>query len=236
MQICKIEYARCSAVENMALDAAMLALADDRDQVFWRAYGWNEPAITFGYSQAWSWVHAEMTGFKGSCVRRMTGGGIVDHRNDLTYALAIPSSHALYREPATDLYKCLHQHIADILLDIGIEADLAPCRQDCGTAGTTGLAGICFQQPEPYDVVARLSGAKLAGAAMKRNQSGILIQGSLDKQHLPGLTSGVFEREFGLTLERWLGGDRQLFEGALPADQLAAYRRKFASREWNEKR
>ena len=40
---------------------------------------------------------------------------------------------------------------------------------------------MCFQKPELYDVVHSQSGAKIAGAAQKRNKRGLLFQGSLWK-------------------------------------------------------
>ena len=38
---------------------------------------------------------------------------------------------------------------------------------------------MCFQRAERFDVVHRKSGEKIAGAAQKRNKSGLLFQGSL---------------------------------------------------------
>lgn len=227
---------RSGAVENMAIDVAMLELSGTRGNAFWRLYGWEEAAITFGYSQSWSWIRTEMSDFSGKCIRRVTGGGIVDHRNDLTYALAIPHHHTLYRDPALNIYRSLHQHITEILLDLGIPSDLAPCQENCGPTGAASVSGMCFRRPEPFDVVARFSGRKLAGAAMKRNLSGILVQGSLDMQNLPGISKTVFEREFGRALARWLDAERVTFNGTLPVELLSQNRRRFGSREWNEKR
>ncbi len=80
MQICEITYDSASATDNMAIDATMLDFGGKMGQVMWRLYGWDEPAITFGYSQNWSWIQAYMHDFEGVCIRRTTGGGIVDHR------------------------------------------------------------------------------------------------------------------------------------------------------------
>lgn len=236
MQICEITYDSASATDNMAIDATMLDFGGKMGQVMWRLYGWDEPAITFGYSQNWSWIQAYMHDFEGVCIRRTTGGGIVDHRHDLTYALSLPPVHPLHREPATNLYRDLHQHIAGILLDLGFSADVAPCSKPCGEGNSILPTGICFEAPEPYDVIQKPSGVKVAGAAMKRNQSGILIQGSLDLRHLPGLSQDVFEREFGRALAHWLDGERIKFSGHLPLDKLIEERDRFSSKEWNQKR
>lgn len=236
MQICEIKYATATAAENMAIDATMLEYGASIGEVMWRLYGWDEPAITFGYSQSWSWIQIYMQNFDGACIRRITGGGIVDHRHDLTYAVTIPPCHPFHRVPATDLYRDLHQHIAEILLDQGIAADIAPCRKPCGENAPGMSSGICFDAPEPFDVIKKPSGIKLAGAAMKRTQSGILIQGSLNMQGMPALSIDGFEHEFGGALARWLDCRKVVFSGSLPVDVLRRQRDRFSSVQWNQKR
>jgi lipoate-protein ligase A len=142
----------------------------------------------------------------------------------------------MYREPATNLYRDLHSHIAEILLDQGFPTDVAPCRKTCGEGLSSTVSGVCFEEPEPFDVISKPSGAKLAGAAMKRTQSGILIQGSLSMQDLPGLSPEAFEKEFGRALSRWLNADRVKFTGTLPVDRLKEEHERFSSPEWNQKR
>ena len=39
--------------------------------------------------------------------------------------------------------------------------------------------GVCFQKAELYDVIDPTTGAKIAGAAQKRNKHGLLFQGSI---------------------------------------------------------
>jgi lipoyl(octanoyl) transferase len=111
----------------MAWDQAMLHFGEMAGCAFWRVYGWSEPAVTFGYGQNRDWVRQAVAPFSGPCVRRPTGGGIVDHRDDLTYALSIPSTHPFFRRRATDIYRELHEGIARILEQSGFPAILAPC-------------------------------------------------------------------------------------------------------------
>lgn len=233
-QICEIPYDRATAAENMAIDSTLLAFGNEMDEAMWRLYGWTEPAMTFGYSQKWEWIQSMAGSFEGACVRRITGGGIVDHRHDLTYCLTLPPSHACYRSQATDLYRGLHEQIEAILLDLGFPCELAPCTDDCGNASTG--KGVCFQAPEPFDVIQKPSGMKLAGAAMKRNKDGILIQGSLDLRGLQGLSQDVFKREFGSALSRWLDLEKLDFTGTLPLNTLLQERDRFSSPEWNQRR
>jgi lipoate-protein ligase A len=220
----------------MAIDSTMLEFGSATGQCMLRSYGWTEPSITFGYSQKWEWIQANLAGYEGTCIRRITGGGIVDHRHDLTYALSIPPSHPFHRKPALDLYRDVHTQIAEILMDNGIPADLAPCQDKCGEIEAPVASGVCFQAPEPYDVVKPGTPIKLAGAAMKRNQHGVLIQGSLAMLAMPDLDSNTFIIGFSHSLASILQATPVEFTGSLPADVLLREQDRFSSDEWNRKR
>jgi lipoate-protein ligase A len=220
---------------NMAVDAAMLATGHTENLALWRFYGWEEPAVTFGYSQNWEWVHQQLGGFEGACIRRLTGGGIVDHRQDLTYALTIPPPHPLYRQPALDIYQTLHAGIAKILMNSGIRSELAPCPGPCAEKPSRP-SGVCFQSPEPYDVIDPGSGAKLAGAAMKRNKEGVLIQGSLSPCGPDFPDAEFLAREFGSFLEAWLKTGPTMEADALPQEWVDREEARFSSPGWNFRR
>ena len=219
----------------MARDAVMLAQAQNMDAILWRFYGWREPAVTFGYSQKWEWVRLSTGTLDGALVRRWTGGGIVDHRHDLTYAVSIPSSHGLHRHPALELYRELHELIAETLNELGIPSVLAPCPGRCADGGAAPT-GVCFEAPEPYDVIDPVSGSKRAGAAMKRNRAGVLIQGSLS---LPGNPADFREgiiKAFGNRLPGWLQLPPSVLADPLPEGALAEARKRYASEAWNRRR
>jgi lipoate-protein ligase A len=219
----------------MAIDSLMLSVCLPRGQALWRFYGWSEPSITFGYSQQWEWVQQQVAPFEGACIRRITGGGIVDHRNDLTYALAIPASHRFHRRAARELYEELHQGIADAFMEGGVEAVLAPYPGPCGEPAA-GQSGICFQSPEPFDVLSPDSGAKIAGAAMKRNHKGILIQGSISRSAMARIEEEYLMKTFATFLERWLeAGPSEEAEQLLP-EAIDRELARFISPEWNQRR
>ncbi|NDV61140.1 lipoate--protein ligase family protein [Puniceicoccales bacterium CK1056] len=234
-QLRDFPYASTTAAGNMAFDSAMLSACLPRDQILWRFYGWDEPAITFGYSQKWEWVRQQTGNFEGTCIRRLTGGGIVDHRDDLTYSLAIPATHRFHRSAAQEIYRELHQGIADVLCSAGLRAELAPCPGPCAEAESQN-SGVCFQSPEPFDVIAPDSGLKIAGAAMKRNKEGILIQGSLSRaaESLP--QKDMFIAGFGRFLEKWLEAGPTNDADPISRDAIAGEESRFASSEWNFKR
>ena len=187
------------AATNMAIDAALLAHMPVGLAAF-RHYGWQEPAATFGYTQQYHRVLTELASghapiepsqARTTLTRRMTGGGIVDHRNDWTYALILNSSVSAASTPATDLYAQIHHAISLSLDKIGIDSRLAPCPRHCKeTPDASEIPTRSFISPAAKDVL-RPDGQKIAGAAMKRSRQGLLIQGSLDRSSLPGTLNFV---------------------------------------------
>jgi len=227
------------AATNMAIDAALLESLPAGTAVF-RHYGWTEPAYTFGYTQSFSAVTAVTHGELTLC-RRLTGGGIVDHRNDWTYALILQRDLATARIPANSLYEQLHRTIQATLATQLIQTQLAPCPRICGqrTAKDPASPDQCFVSPAANDVL-RPDGTKIAGAAMKRVREGLLIQGSIDRASLPtdfdfisfGQTlcsnlAQTFELSIGIPEDL-----RTLFDGA----KIQLQKARFESAEWTQKR
>lgn len=172
------------AATNMAIDASLLYSVPKKSAVF-RHYDWTEPTITFGYTQRINKIRTIAPDNLRLC-RRITGGGIVDHRNDWTYALILHFHLEAAKIPATKLYETIHHCIQQALAAQSIETQLAPCPRACGQTPTKPSAGPsqCFVLPAANDVL-RPDGKKIAGAAMKRTRQGLLIQGSINRSALP---------------------------------------------------
>src|SRR5215467_3946004 len=96
-----------SAAMNMAIDEALLESATVPSVRF---YGWQSPALSFGYFGRFSDV-AIYAGER-DLVRRWTGGGIVFHGNDLTYSIVIPASDPAFRESSLAIYEGIHHALA----------------------------------------------------------------------------------------------------------------------------
>lgn len=172
------------AATNMAIDASLLYSAPEESAIF-RHYDWTEPTITFGYTQRIKEIKTVVPDNIYLC-RRLTGGGIVDHRHDWTYALALNSQLSAAQIPATELYAAIHKCIQQALATQSIATQLAPCPRACGEAPANPSVGPsqCFVLPAANDVM-HPNGRKIAGAAMKRTRQGLLIQGSIDRSTLP---------------------------------------------------
>ncbi len=183
-----------------------------------RLYRWLTPAVSFGYFIRHADVVALWPGRE--LVRRMTGGGMVDHRADLTYSLILPSAHPLAICPPRDSYRSIHAAIAAWMDGRGINTHLAP------QPGANSV-NVCFESPAEFDLVTE--GRKIAGAAQRRTRSGLLHQGSIlyvgvceeDRNDLPSAFTPTWTEE-------------PPEQGTLDAaTELAA--RKYALRSWIER-
>jgi len=149
--------------DHMALDETMLRLAD---RPVLRVYEWTRPEVTFGYPQLWD----EARAFAGErpLTRRCTGGGFVEHGEDATLALAVPTTHPFARLAPAETYRRIHEAI---LASLGGESLRLAGAEDCA------CGPACFASPARHDV---LDGTrKIAGGAQRRSREGFLYQGSV---------------------------------------------------------
>jgi lipoate-protein ligase A len=159
---------KCDAAFNMALDEALLENVARLGKPVLRFYGWTEPAATFGYFQKITDV--EQTTRLRPLIRRPTGGGIVPHDADWTYSAVFPPGHEWHGLKAEESYRRIHDWLRLAFARLKVETELAPCCKK-------SLPGQCFAGHEKYDLL--WQGKKIAGAAQRRNQLGLLIQGSV---------------------------------------------------------
>ncbi|HTR42111.1 MAG TPA: hypothetical protein VMH87_10900 [Pseudomonadales bacterium] len=164
---------KSEAAFNMALDEALLEFAHRLQTPVLRFYGWTEPAATFGYFQKYSSV--ERATLLRPLVRRPTGGGIVPHDADWTYSFVAPPGHEWYSLAAIESYRRIHEWIQRAFAKLKIPTELAPSQKTA--AGNPDIPGECFIGHEKFDLL--WHGKKIAGAAQRRNQLGLLIQGSV---------------------------------------------------------
>ncbi|MEM7147838.1 MAG: lipoate--protein ligase family protein [Verrucomicrobiota bacterium] len=211
---------RGSAAFNMAVDEVLLGRCE---VPLLRVYGWERPAVSFGYFQGLEELPVEDRGGGVDLVRRWTGGGVVRHGEDWTYSLVVPRLYLKAMGGPVEAYAAVHRAIGDLLGESGIEARVIE-----GEAGDGGMD--CFASPVRSDVM--VGGEKVAGAAQRRTRAGMLHQGSIQGVAVPaefgeglagklggevrvvaGLPEGVREQAVDLAEEKygaraWLGGGR----------------------------
>jgi lipoate-protein ligase A len=237
-----------AAAENMALDFLLLQRYPEPAAPRFRHYEWRRPAFTFGFSQKIAFVRGALPpGESPELCRRPTGGGIVDHRNDWTYSLVLPRGHALYDERAAQSYRIVHECLAAALgqpAAVKMNCDeverVAPNalsgEASCGQAAPPP-PGVCFQRAELYDVVNGATGAKIAGAAQKRNKHGLLFQGSIEKSALGPVDWDEFSGRFTAALARALKVEAQETPWPeLHEDEVSGLIEQYSSPEWVEYR
>ena len=217
---------KCDAAFNMALDEALLENISQLGQPVLRFYGWTEPAATFGYFQKFSEV-AAATKLR-PLMRRPTGGGIVPHDADWTYSAIFPPGHEWHSLKAEESYRRIHDWLRLAFAELKIETELAPCCKKT-------LPGQCFIGHEKFDLLWRSK--KIAGAAQRRNKSGLLIQGSvqppllkLARDDFEAAMRAVAEKNFAVTWKNF-APDSEL---RTHAETLA--QEKFSQTNYNQKR
>jgi lipoyl(octanoyl) transferase len=200
-----------SAAENMAVDEVLLFNAD---YPVLRSYSWVRPSVSFGYFITWKEVVSKYP--ERDFVRRWTGGGIVEHGEDFTYSLVLPAGNIL---PATgELYRFVHSAIESLLRRNGWPVEMALFPDSL-------RSGACFEKAVEFDL--KLRGEKIAGAAIRRNRKGLLLQGSIQGLKIPEC--------FAAMLAGALSEQVDLFSLSLVMVEKAVRiaKEKYAAAEWN---
>ena len=160
-----------------------------------------------------------------------TGGGIVFHTEDLTFSLVFPA-----QERPTEIYKKLHGFIFEALARVGVKGHILTDKLPA-TAYAPSVnheASACFIRPVENDVLQE-NGQKILGGAIRRFDTTVLYQGSLQ---LPGArTNPVLKRAVIDGVRAFLAAD--LRPTPCCAGRLAAVRQQavlqYQSPSWVEK-
>jgi lipoyl(octanoyl) transferase len=208
-----LDETRRNGPEQMALDEALLECVE---RPLLRVYRWAGEAVSFGYAQSLAEVRERFPSLP--CVRRWTGGGIVEHVGDWTFSLIVPSKEPLAKARPQDTYRLIHAQVVIVLKELGCSARLVRSQEDPQPLE-------CFSSPAIYDVVGP-DQRKLCGGAQRRTRRGFLHQGSIQDVRLPA--------DFALRLLLLLAGGGLPFSPPLAAlartDELIA--QKYATMAW----
>ena len=137
---------------NMAFDEALLVHLHEIGPTL-RLYGWEPPAVSIGYFQSMEEeVDVEKARELGvDVVRRITGGGAVYHKYEITYSIILPE----IRGRILDSYRVIDMGIIKALKSLGLDAK---------------HHGI-------NDVI--VNGRKISGNAQTRKYGGLLQHGTV---------------------------------------------------------
>ncbi len=238
---------------NMAVDEALLrCFRPAADRPILRIYRWK-PALSFGRAGPVRNV-VDMHSVEErhlAFVRRMTGGGVLVHGDDLSYAMILPDTFA-----KTMGVKQSYRHLCGFLIKcyetLGLHAGFAAQQQIAAQSSAVCLAGT-----EAYDIM--IGGAKIGGNAQRYGGGAVLQHGSvplrIDRAFFEpfflqdsGLEAAATLQNLGITLtwtelaERLIESFAQTFEATLRHDTLREdeyalarrlYEEKYTKEAWN---
>jgi lipoate-protein ligase A len=174
-----IDTGPLSGPENMAIDAALLeCFVPGESRPVLRLYGWEPPAFSCGRFQ-----RPEEILDLSACardgipvVRRITGGGVIFHGQELTYSLVCPVAVIPGGDSVKEGFRYLTSFLLDFYRALGLEADFA---LDTDTGGRRlGLrTPLCFAGTEECDIL--INGRKIGGNAQRRLRKVVFQHGSI---------------------------------------------------------
>jgi lipoate-protein ligase A len=190
-----------------------------------RLYEFEEPSVTIGYGMRSRALESQS--LPVPIVRRFTGGGWVEHKQDLVYSL-VARPVGLFKEVESS-YALIHQAIQAAFLQFNLNVTLTTSE-----ASTFYFGKPCFKTPVHSDIL--LEGKKIAGAAQRRFANCLLHQGSIDWSCLKERVKQnqwieVLKLEFSKLLQSaWVPFD----ENPVFLDEVQQKEKdKYATLEWN---
>ena len=175
-----LDLAPRPAAEQMAIDTAMVAVAEREGVELLRLYRWLGDSVSFGANESAMrhWNRRGLEAEQVACVRRPTGGRAVWHGSaDLTYAWTGPAESPV---DVRRIYRDLHERLAAAIARPDRSVELAMA------GGHAGLGpGACFDVPVGGEVL--VDGRKAIGSAQRVYGKRLLQHGAIavrDRQQL----------------------------------------------------
>ncbi len=152
---------------NMAVDHVILDTAANEGLATLRFYGWSGATVSLGYFQAARVRLEDSQRARLPWVRRPSGGKLLVHHHELTYALAVPPGYE------SGWMTRMHQRVILPALDsLGLGEAIRAATTSTGAAET-----LCFLQQAPGDLVC--NGHKVVGSAQRKHHRALLQHGAI---------------------------------------------------------
>ena len=166
-----------SAAYNMALDEKIFKrYLEDGIGVF-RLYRWKNPSFTYGFSQS-----PEKEIDLNKCAtdsvelaKRMTGGGILFHNDEITYSFVCSKSDVGEPKSIFVAYREICQFLLRFYESLGLAPAFALNTE--GFRKRCAPHQLCSAAYEKYDIV--INGKKIGGNAQKRKREVVFQHGSV---------------------------------------------------------
>jgi lipoate-protein ligase A len=166
-----------SAASNMALDETIFKRYLEDEVGVLRLYRWQRPSFTYGFSQEpQSQIDlAACAADAVEVVKRITGGGILFHDDEITYSFVCSKSDLGEPQGVFVDYRNLCGFLMRFYESLGLTAAFA--LSQAGFKDRCTPHEFCSASHEKYDIV--IGGKKIGGNAQKRNRQVIFQHGSI---------------------------------------------------------
>ncbi|MFH1768932.1 MAG: lipoate--protein ligase family protein [Candidatus Omnitrophota bacterium] len=169
----------CCGFYNMAKDEVLSKFYEGANVPTLRIYRWQRPFVSLGYSQnAAAVIDIESCDNLGvGVVRRITGGFVFFHNDELTYSLICHKDDLNLPRGVKDSYKTLNQFLLNFYYRFNLKASFA-----CDIVRTQDRppgGNFCLSSYEPFDIL--IDGKKIGGNAQRRSREIIFQHGSIPR-------------------------------------------------------
>ncbi|MCX5665719.1 MAG: lipoate--protein ligase family protein [Candidatus Omnitrophica bacterium] len=225
------------AMSNMELDENIFRTFMEDGIPTFRIYGWASPSFTYGVSQKpEDEIDIKRCASDGiGIAKRMTGGGVLFHNNEITYSLVCAKEDIGEPDSVFVSYRKICSFLISFYRSLGLDASFALESEDFKTK--CAPHELCSASREKYDIV--INGKKIGGNAQKRKRRAVFQHGSIPisidwalmrryVRHLPeDIHSGVTT----LTEELKLIPDKRVLEDMLIAAAAKEFDAQFIKEE-----
>jgi len=163
----------------MAIDEALLLnFTPGTTLPVLRLYGWSPPALSIGrYQDAAAVLDLDRCRADNvPVVRRVTGGGVIYHTEELTYALVCAPRDLPPATSVKESFRVLTGFLLEAYRRLGLTATYA-----VDAAASSAVLGertaFCFAGQETYDIL--VQGKKIGGNAQRRLKQAVFQHGSI---------------------------------------------------------
>jgi lipoyl(octanoyl) transferase len=159
-----LPFAIADGPTNMATDEVLLRSAAAGVGSL-RFYGWSQPTLSLGYFQSEKLRRSDPALAAIPFVRRPSGGEMLVHHHELTYALGLPRG--------TEKWALrMHQIVIAALAAFGIDATF-----HVADASRQRHGPLCFHHFAAGDVL--IGGAKVVGSSQRKHRGAVLQHGGI---------------------------------------------------------
>lgn len=168
-----IHSPKLSAKDNMHIDKELFERFTTFDSPIFRVYTWEE-SYTYGFSQKLDSIKDfdYLKNYNQNHAKRITGGGILFHGNDISYSLIIQTT-LVKNLSVKQSYELLCGFLITFYESLGLNPMYAKDLEDIHLSKSK----YCQEGFEPYDIL--IDGKKIGGNAQRRTKNTIFQHGSI---------------------------------------------------------